>query len=292
MEVHVKPGKYIVAVSGGVDSMALLNMLVHRPDIRLVAAHFEHGIRDDSDEDRLLVESVANQYGVPFVFARGKLGAGASEAAARAARYGFLHCIREGLEADAIITAHHQDDVLETAIINMLRGTGSRGLSALRSTSQLVRPLLTVPKEQVIAYARAHGLRWREDSTNTDDRYVRNYIRRHLVPRMSALDRQRLLHQIETSRRLHADIERELAPHIAGSELDRQWFRQLPYGVSAEAMAAWLRRHRVDFNRKAVHRLTVFAKAAQPGKHADAGAAHHIRAGKKHITLARRPSLR
>src|SRR5260221_102633 len=128
MELNVNPGKYIVAVSGGVDSMALLDMLVVLPGLELVVAHFERGIRADSDQDRQLVAATAARYGLPFVFMRGNLGAGVSEAAARTARYAFLGRVRGAHNAGAIITAHHQDDVIETALINLVRGTGSRGL--------------------------------------------------------------------------------------------------------------------------------------------------------------------
>src|SRR5689334_6585659 len=117
-----KPGHYVVAVSGGVDSMALLHMLNSRPDLKLTVAHFDHGIRDDSAQDLLLVEKVAKSYGRPFVFKAGRLGPDASEAGARTARYRFLRQVLRDCGAKAIITGHHQDDLLETAILNMLRG--------------------------------------------------------------------------------------------------------------------------------------------------------------------------
>ena len=292
MEVNVKPGKYVLAVSGGVDSMALLDMLAHQPGVEVVVAHFDHGIRPDSDEDRQLVAAAATRYGLPFVFAQGNLGPDASEATARAARYAFLRQARAEQGADAIITAHHQDDMLETALINMLRGTGPRGLSSLNSTTEIVRPLLLVPKSQLREYAAARNLPWREDSTNLSDRYLRNYLRRHIVPRMAPAQRQQLLHYIATARRLRQEIEAQLAPQVSSPELDRRWFIQLPYAVSTEVMALWLRQHGVAFDRKTVHRLVVFAKTAAPGKYADADATHHIYAGKNHITVAARVGLR
>jgi tRNA(Ile)-lysidine synthase len=292
MEVHLPPGKYILAVSGGVDSMALLDMLAHLPGMELTVAHFEHGIRDDSDEDRKLVEAAANKYGVPFVFARGNLGPDASEAAARTARYAYLHQVRAAHGADALVTAHHQDDLIETALLNMLRGTGSRGLTSLRSTDVIKRPLLHVPKQALRDYAQAHGLQWREDSTNQDPRYRRNYLRLHVTPRLSPEARQKLLHYIETARRLHQQIDAELAPHIAGEQLDRAWFIQLPHAVSTEVMALWLREHHLGFDRASIQRLTVFAKTAVPGKLADLDAVHILKASKNHITLEGRVALR
>src|SRR6266540_5641084 len=149
MKVSVKPGKYVVAVSGGVDSMVLLHMLHQGPGLQLIVAHFEHGIRPDSDSDRKLVEAAAKHYGLPFRFAHGNLGPQASEAAARQARYAFLRMVQKESGAQGVITAHHQDDLIETAIINLLRGTGRKGLSALASTDDLIRPLLAATKADI-----------------------------------------------------------------------------------------------------------------------------------------------
>jgi tRNA(Ile)-lysidine synthase len=90
ISISLSPGKYVAAVSGGVDSMVLLDLLRNIPDVELIVAHFDHGIRPDSAEDRQLVERVCAQYGVAFEYAEGHLGKKASEATARAARYSFL----------------------------------------------------------------------------------------------------------------------------------------------------------------------------------------------------------
>ncbi|HSX33143.1 MAG TPA: tRNA lysidine(34) synthetase TilS [Candidatus Saccharimonadales bacterium] len=269
MRLVLHPGTYVLAVSGGVDSMALLHMLAGQKGLELIVAHFEHGIRADSDQDRQLVQRVAQAYQLPFVFARGELGPGASEAIARAARYAFLRRVAKDREAQAIITAHHQDDVLETAILNLLRGTGNRGLSSLRSGGDVVRPLLDVPKAELLAYAKSHQLAWHEDSTNQDVRYLRNYVRARVIPRLTPEDRARLLKHIEVSRELHERIESLAEPWISGSQLDRQTFIQLPHLVACEIMAAWLRHHRVPFDRPTIERLVVFAKTAPPSKRAD-----------------------
>ena len=293
MKLDVKPGKYVVAVSGGLDSVALLHMLLplaRNRQITLVVAHFEHGVRADSDQDRLFVQELAEGYGLPFVYARGHLGPGASEATARAARYDFLKKVQAAHAADAIMTAHHQDDHLETALINLLRGTGGRGLGGVRSEGGLLRPLLPFTKQQLREYAAHHNLQWREDSTNADERYLRNYLRRRVVPTFTPAARQQLLQHISAAAELHAAIEQELAPWTSGHELDRAWFTMLPYDVSAEAMALWLRRNGLYFDRKTIHRLTVFAKTAAPDKRADVGAGHTLVASKNHITLGVRPA--
>jgi tRNA(Ile)-lysidine synthetase-like protein len=265
------PGSYVVAVSGGVDSVALLHALHDQPGLKLVVAHFDHGIREDSGEDRAFVQELAGRYTLPFVYDQGQLGAGASEAHARAARYGFLHKVQTAGGAGAIITAHHQDDVLETAIINMLRGSGRKGLSSLSSRPGLARPLLSTPKRDLIAYAKDQGLQWREDSTNQNQAYLRNYIRHTILPRFSAKDLDRLLELITSLHKINQELDsliiNQLHLQSVAGKLDRTWFNHLPHDASREVLAAWLRVHGVrDFDSKTLERLVVAAKVAAGGK--------------------------
>jgi len=204
------PGKYVAAVSGGVDSMALLHMLQKRPGVDLVVAHLDHGIREDSAEDRELVQEYCASHNIKFVYEEAHLGQNASEESARQARYNFLRHACANFKARAIITAHHQDDLLETAIINIIRGTGRRGLSALANHDRLMRPLLHVGKAEILAYARAHGLVWREDSTNLDQKYLRNYVRHQIAARLSEEQRKNLLSIIVRHSALNSEINREL----------------------------------------------------------------------------------
>ncbi len=290
MKIAIRPGKYVVAVSGGVDSMTLLHALVQLAghegfELELIVAHFDHGIREDSHDDQRLVAGTARRYGLPYIYEQGQLGPGASEARAREARYAFLRRVKAEQGADAIVTAHHQDDVLETAIINMIRGTGSRGLSSLRSAGEVVRPLLDITKAELLQYAAVHNVLWREDSTNSNERYLRNYVRRQLVPRLSTEGKQAFLHAITHAAALNETIDNALAPHISGAEINRRWLVQLPHAVSREVMAAWLRRHGAAFDRKAVERLVVFAKTARPGKVASVDASHQLNASKECVVI-------
>ena len=266
------PGKYVIAVSGGVDSMTLLDVLCRLPDVEVVVAHFDHGIRKDSEQDRRLVEATAARHGLSFVWAAGRLGAGVSEATARAARYAFLRGVQRQVGARAIVMAHHRDDVLETAIFNLLRGTGRKGLASLRSRPGIIRPFIHIYKDELLAYAQAHNLVWREDSTNSDEDYARNYIRRRIVPRLDDRQRQLLetyVTQAEASNQVIDQLLEALLPRPAG-QLDRGWFIMLPHQVAREVMAAWLRQNgRVDFDRKAIERLVAAAKVALPGKRSD-----------------------
>lgn len=177
------PGHYIVAVSGGVDSIVLLDLLAtaDRSDWQLRVAHFDHGIRPDSATDRRFVEQLARVHGLPFYSAEGKLGQ-ASEDQARQARYQFLREVQRQCDADAVITAHHLDDRRETSIHNLLRGAGRTGSAPLLSINDLRRPLLKISKAELLEYAKHRGLPWREDSTNRDVAISRNFIRHELLP--------------------------------------------------------------------------------------------------------------
>jgi tRNA(Ile)-lysidine synthetase-like protein len=284
---------YIIAVSGGVDSVVLLHLLAHRPDVRLTVAHFDHGIREDSIEDRKLVQSLAKEYGLPFVYKTGNLGSRASEARAREARYAFLHEVRRVSNARAIMTAHHQDDLLETAIMNLLRGTGRRGLHSLRSTDDIVRPLLHVPKTEIQRFASANGLVWREDSTNADETYMRNYIRHRIVPRFTDEQRKVFLSLVERAGENNERLRHELAGYLhiqpARHTLDRHHFIMLPHSVAREVLAEWLvLRGDVELSRQLLERLVVAAKTGKNGTKVDVNGRYWLEIRRDTLALSPR----
>lgn len=180
--------KYIVAVSGGVDSMVLLDMMVREGNHELIVAHFDHGIRGDSHVDAEFVESAAATHGLVFEKRREELGEFASEAFARDRRYAFLRALADKHDA-TIVTAHHLDDLVETVAINFTRGTGWRGLAALDSA--VIRPLIDTEKSELIDYAKKRGIEWREDSTNLSDAYLRNRVR-HRTPGLDSGQKREL----------------------------------------------------------------------------------------------------
>jgi tRNA(Ile)-lysidine synthetase-like protein len=290
MDIDIPAGRYVVAVSGGVDSIALLHMLVRLPGVQLTVAHYDHGIRADSLIDRKLVQLTAKDYGLPFVYHTGRLGARTSEATARTARYKFLHDVRQATNAGAIITAHHQDDVLETAILNLLRGTGRRGLNSLKSTDVVLRPLLRMPKKELLRYAAEQGLVWREDSTNSDVRYLRNYVRHHVLPRFADQDREVLTGIIDTAAAHNAAIAGELGRYLhvqpATHALDRRQFIMLPHAVAREVMAEWLLlRAGVELNRKLLERLVVAAKTGRSGSKVDVDSRYWLKILRDNLAL-------
>lgn len=270
MKVDLLPGNYVVAVSGGVDSMVLLDVLARLPNVQLTVAHFDHGIRTDSHEDRKLVQQTAQSLGLPFVYETVSLGADSSEQQARDARYAFLHKVKGQARADAIITAHHQDDVLETFILNMHRGTGRKGLSSLQSSQELQRPFLKYTKNELLQYAKERGVVWREDSTNKSDKYARNYLRLRVLPKLAHADRDRLLGIQAHMRSLNQQIDRQLQEVITAicdknGVLVRKKFIMLPHVVASEVMAQLLRKRGVrNMSRKLVSRLVVSVKTGGP----------------------------
>ncbi len=286
----MQPGRYVLAVSGGVDSMVLLDILASNPQVHLIVAHYDHGIRSDSAEDRRLVQQIAKQHNVPFVYDEGYLGTGASEATARRARYEFLYTICRQTHARAIITAHHEDDALETAILNMLRGTGRKGLSSLGSNGGVVRPLLHVSKEELVQYAKDNNLQWREDSTNQDTAYKRNYVRHTIITTLTTEQRKEMLAYLAKLQTLNETIDREIIHQLhtqpSNNTIDRRYFNRLPHAVALEVLASWLRGVEArDFDAKGLHRMVVLAKTKAKGSVIDVNYKYVIEVGQHDLAL-------
>ena len=184
-----KPGDRVVcAVSGGADSMALLHCLLslrQELEIEVAAAHYNHCLRGEaSDGDEAFVRGLCASWGVELATARGDVAAFAAETgqsveeAARHLRYGFL-LAQPGL----IAVAHNADDQVETVLLNLLRGTGLKGLCAMEpKRERVIRPLLTVTRAEIEAYLAAQDIPHREDATNAADDALRNRLRHHVTP--------------------------------------------------------------------------------------------------------------
>lgn len=255
----------VVAVSGGIDSVALLDIL-RRQTTSLIVAHVEHGIRDDTHEDEALVRRLAEAYGLPYVSTKLSLGARASEDLARQARYEWLETVRAEHGASAIATAHHQDDVLETIYLNIVRGTGWRGLCSLRQTPTRVRPLLSWSKQRIVEYAIERGLEWREDSTNDDLRYLRNRIRHGIMPRLTATHRQQLFglyeKQVTLRDQLETECEKVTTDFTFKGGLRRYELIMVPDTVAYELLREWLG---CSLEQSRLRDLLLFAKTAREG---------------------------
>jgi tRNA(Ile)-lysidine synthase len=290
--MHLPAGRYIVAVSGGVDSVVLLDMLQRQTDLELIVAHFDHGIREDSHKDCLLVEQLAKHYDLAFIHEEAKLGPRTSEETARQARYAFLSKALRKYQAVAIVTAHHQDDSIETAIINLLRGTNRRGLSSLRSTATIKRPFIAIPKADLVKYAQEHHLSWHEDSTNLDNSHLRNLVRHQLTLSPEA-NKQKFLALIqseaEVNDEIDAIIDDLLSQHLQTKGLDRGWFIALPYNVSKDILARWLSSAGIsNLTRQRVGQLTTKLKTTATGKRLDINDNQTIIIGQHYLALESR----
>lgn len=185
----------LCALSGGVDSVVLLHLLL-QCGVRVEAAHVEHGIRGESSRrDCRFVQELCKKWGVPLHVIHldvpaqaAKEGRGIEETA-RAMRYDFLWKTREARRLETLATAHHLNDQAETVLMHLIRGASPVGLSGMRERDgALIRPLLPFSRAQIEQYAQENHLPHVEDETNADIAYTRNYIRHELIPCMEKLN--------------------------------------------------------------------------------------------------------
>ena len=181
--------KILVAVSGGVDSVVLLDLLV-KANFNVLVAHCNFKLRGkESDEDEQFVRSVAAKYKVDCFVKTCPAGGFASshnitiQEAARELRYVFFEDLIEEKGFDKVAVAHHVDDNLETFFINLIRGSGLQGLKGIPVQRDIIiRPLMFASRQQIENYADQNNILWRDDSSNDSDKYLRNKIRHHLLP--------------------------------------------------------------------------------------------------------------
>lgn len=261
----MKPKTYLVAVSGGIDSVVLLDVLARDKRHNLIVAHFDHGIRDDSADDARFVEELAKRYNLPFVGKREELGSSASEEKARSRRYAFLNEQAKKHSA-TIVTAHHADDVIETIAINLVRGTGWRGLAVMRNRA-VERPLLHLSKKDIRAYALASRLEWAEDSTNSRPIYLRNQIRDRIGKFLSGPKQDLVLqlwrNQLEIRRTITNEMKGYYRPE---GEYERHFFIQIDAEIAAELLRFIILRHSgATPTRPQAERAVLAVKASKPG---------------------------
>jgi tRNA(Ile)-lysidine synthase len=178
----------------------------------VVAAHLDHGLRAGSPGDAAFCAELCERLGVPLrsavadVRARAGRERGGLEQAARRERYAFLRRVREEERASAIAVAHTRDDQAETLLLRLLRGAGATGLAGMRARrGDIVRPLLAVSREEVLAHLRERGLPWREDPSNADLAHRRNRVRHELLPYLEARFNPRLRETLARTASILAD---------------------------------------------------------------------------------------
>ena len=177
---------WCVALSGGLDSTVLLHLLAQQAPVPLRAIHIHHGLQAAADAWPAHCQRLCDSLGIPLQVIHVQVAPGASlEQGARDARYAaFVQALRPG---ELLLTGQHRDDQAETLLFRLLRGAGLRGLSGMpaqRALGQgsLLRPLLNTSRDELLAYATAHGLHWVQDPSNDDPQFSRNYLRHHVLP--------------------------------------------------------------------------------------------------------------
>ena len=248
-------GRYLIGVSGGRDSVALLHWLFNAGYNKLIVCHLNHRLRGlSSDADARFVKSLARKYRLDFEFGTADVRVLAKkkkmsiETAAREARYSFFAKTAKRRQCELILLAHHADDMVETFLINLFRGAGSTGLAGMRGVSTrsidtveltIVRPLLGVWRKEIDTYVRKHRCVFREDASNKTLNPLRNRIRHRIIPYLEKT----------LGRNIRPAIWRAAA--IAGEE--EAWIdSQLPDSSEVELSVADLRRLPVALQRRAI----------------------------------------
>lgn len=252
-------GVVVVGYSGGADSTALLHLLVRMQDelrLRVHAAHLHHGIRPDADADVEVCRRVCQQLGAPLhvervdVPALARLHKHSLEEAGRNARYAFFERLAQQLNAVAVALAHTRDDQMETILINLLRGTGPRGLCGMPyKRGRIIRPLLDVSREQTHHYCAAQRLPTVFDSTNLDPHQLRRRVRTELIPLLRSLSPAFDRHLLRLAAILEQEeacwegqVEKALADvSLTPDKLARAGFVALHPALQRRALREWLR---------------------------------------------------
>jgi len=247
--------RYLIGVSGGRDSVALLHWLVNLGYERLIVGHLNHQLRGRSSlADARFVEKIALKYHARFELESANIRALATkqkmsiETAAREARYKFFAETARRRKCETIFLGHHADDLVETFLINLFRGAGTAGLSGMREISTrriddvdlaIVRPFLGVWRKEIDIYVREHRIKFREDASNKNLNPLRNRIRHRIIPYLEKI----------LGRNIRPAIWRAAA--IAGEEED--WIeKQLPDSTDAQFSVARLRALPVALQRRAI----------------------------------------
>lgn len=237
----------VVGVSGGADSVCLLDVLAHwRPALQLHVVHVHHGLRPQAHAEADQVRALADCYGLPFHLRQVHLAAHAPglEERARHARYAALAQVAHTVGARTVAVAHTQNDQAETVLLHLLRGSGLAGLGGMATEStfptgdpalRLVRPLLAVARSAVEAYCAAANLPFVVDASNADPAFARNRVRHHLLPELATYNPQAISHLARLADL--AAAEHTLAERWAANLAERH-FTRTPHHVRL-ARAGW-----------------------------------------------------
>ena len=272
-------GPILLAVSGGVDSMALLHLATRLRSVRrrCVVATFDHGTGPHATRAARLVRATARALEIDVVSGRART-VGSSEAEWRQMRWSFLRSVAERRDA-TIVTAHSRDDQIETVVMRLLRGASARGLAGLYAASPIVRPLLGVTRHAIERYARAHAVQFVDDPTNSSRDFLRNRVRLDLLPAIRVVMpsfEQEIVTLSKRAARVRRETERLAQRFLVASERDRievsaaalDGLAPVSLALLWPAFVAYLG---VPLDRRGVIRASEFSERSHPGQRAQCG---------------------
>jgi tRNA(Ile)-lysidine synthase len=257
-------GRYLIGVSGGRDSIALLHWLHECGYRKLIVCHLNHQLRGrSSDADARFVKKLAANYDVDLEMGSANVRALAAkqkisiETAARDARYKFFAQVAKQRRSRTIFIGHHADDLVETFLINLFRGSGAAGLGAIREVAKrrveevdltIVRPLLGVWRNEIDDYVRKHRLKFREDASNKNLAPLRNRIRQRIIPflekNLGRNIRQSIWRAATIATEEESWIEDQL-PAASPLDLSVAELRDLPIALQRREILKWLRTRKI-----------------------------------------------
>lgn len=191
LENNAKSKKYLLAVSGGVDSMCLLNVFKNL-SLNFEIAHCNFKLRDlESDKDELFIQKISNNYNIKLhtiSFETQKIARETKmsiQETARNLRYDWFFKLLKNNNIDYLVTAHHKDDSIETFFINAIRGSGIKGLKSIpKINNNIIRPFTNIFRHEIEEYTKLNNIKYREDSSNKNTKYSRNFLRNKIIPKL------------------------------------------------------------------------------------------------------------
>lgn len=227
--------KILIGVSGGVDSVTLLDILANLSTERkweIVVAHLDHNLRKESKNDVEFIEKLCDRYGVKLICSSKNIKKIAQqkklsiEEAARRGRYIFFENTARSEKANFVATAHNSNDSAETFFLNLIRGSGLTGLSGipqkrgLFKNINIIRPIIGLSKEEIINYAKKRDLEWVEDQSNLENRFDRNKIRNELIPSMNDMFGRDIVKTVNRAARIINSADRFIYSKLVGNIKD------------------------------------------------------------------------
>ena len=260
-----RDARYLIGVSGGRDSIALLHWLVNLGYNKLIVCHLNHQLRGQSSAaDARFVQKLAAKYRVGFELGAANVRALARkkkmslETAAREARYSFFARAAKRRRCHKIFLAHHADDLVETFLLNLIRGAGLTGLGGMRDVSSrqihgvdltILRPLLSIWRSDIDKYVRECHLRFREDATNKNLAPTRNRIRNRIIPYLEKILGRNIRHNVWRTAIIAAEEEKWLDNQVLDSinaDLSVPKLRALPVALQRRSILKWLRAQNIS----------------------------------------------